>query len=135
MSNDNAFRELEAMIDAAHELELLPQEVAKEAAPSIRQALEATILAGTAPDGTPWQPTQKGERPLKNAYKALDVRVSGTAVIAEVTGIEAMHHLGLARGHVQRRLIPRAGEMPRGVVNAVKVAVERVKARVLGKGR
>lgn len=114
--NDAALATLDAMIERAKSLEIAPQEVAKAVAPALRAELEANIAAGRDPSGAPWKETKSGEKPLKNAAKALDVRVSGAVVIAEVSGPEALHHLGLAKGHVMRRILPRA--VTQGIADA-----------------
>ena len=84
--------------------------LAKRAAPDVADALEAelhrTIAAGQTPDGKPWQPTRDGATPLTGAAKALGVAAVGATVYVRLVGVEARHHLGRARGGIERQVIP-----------------------------
>lgn len=86
-------------------------EVAKRAAPEVAEVVRSTILetiaAGTDPTGKPWEPRKAdGGKPLANAASALKVANVGTRILARITGPEARHHSGRARGGVIRGVIP-----------------------------
>jgi hypothetical protein len=125
--NADALAALDAVIEAARNLQHAPEALAKAIAPELRKEIEGNIAAGRDPEGNAWPKTKAGEKPLKNAAKALAVRTSGATVIAEITGPEALHHLGLARGHVQRRILPR--QVTPGVARAAEVALQALAPR------
>lgn len=115
--NAHAFAELDAHLDRLRRL----GDVCKVAAPGVRDALEAkvqsNIAANVDPYGHAWFPSRLG-KVLVNAAKAVALRVRGTAIEFEVTGVEALHHVGSARGYhggsaklggFRRQLIPFKG--------------------------
>lgn len=86
-------------------------EIAKRAAPSVaevvRESILETIAAGTDASGKPWEPRKAdGGKPLANAAKRLKVAAVGTRIIAGITGPEARHHRGVARGGIIRGILP-----------------------------
>lgn len=102
-------------------VEGLPQ-AARRAAPAVAEALEAelrrTIAAGTTPDGVAWQRREDGGKPLGTAAKSLAVVAIGSRVFARLRGHVARHHRGIAKGGIERpilpmRLTPRLGELVR----------------------
>jgi hypothetical protein len=101
-------------------------ELAKRAAPDVARAVEdelaRTIAAGTTPDGKPWQATKDGARPLANAANAVAVAAVGTTIHIRVTGPEARHHLGRAKGGVVREIIPTNG-IPAPMGAAIRDAI------------
>lgn len=97
------------------------EELAAVGAPALRKELEANIAAGKGPDGEPWKPTLQGKQPLQHAAKALTVDAVGTAIVATLTGPEALHDIGAARGHVQRRILPK-GQLNAPVIAALEKA-------------
>lgn len=102
----------------------LPERAAPEIAKAIDASLRANIAAGTDPDGNAWQPTKTGQQPLRNAGRALTVTTLGTRIIARLTGPEALHHLGKARGHAVRRILP-TRKLNAPVIAAIKSALQR----------
>lgn len=99
---------------------------AKEAAPIIAEELETelrkNIAAGEGPDGKEWEPRKDGGQPLQTAGKALTVVVVDAKIFARLKGHVARHHLGRAKGGVERHILP-AGGIPPGVVRATRKAL------------
>lgn len=83
-------------------------ELGKTAAPEIAKALDAAlrenIAAGLSPQGNPWQPTRKGEQPKLG--RKLFVRAKGSIIEIVLGGKSYLHHTGIARGRITRRVIP-----------------------------
>lgn len=131
MSNAAGFAALDAMIDRVRRVPELVREAAPEVAAEVERELVANIAAGRAPDGTAWEPTKEGGRPLANAAKALSVRAVGSVVLMTVSGPEAKHHLGLARGKVKRRIILTRG-IPSPMASAMRKVFARRFARLMG---
>jgi hypothetical protein len=100
---------LEAMIDKLRGLRELTKEAAKECAPLVEAAANASADAGTTPNGQAWKPTKKGDRPLQNASKAVSARTLGTVVQIRIDGVEALHHSGTKK-LPRRQIIPTAGD-------------------------
>lgn len=106
----------------------LTKEIAPDVAAEFRSQLEAQIAAGTDSNGTQWQLTKDGKQPLRNAAKALRVSSQGSVVTAQLTGPEALHHLGKAKGHVRRQILP-SKRLPKKLIEAIKAVVaKRMKA-------
>jgi hypothetical protein len=94
---------------------------AEIAADELQKDIEENIELGLSPDGTPWQKTKAGEQPLQNAAKALTVSVVGNTVVATLRGPEALHHLGAAKGHIRRQILPTRA-IPASAVKALEAA-------------
>lgn len=124
-SNDAAFAALRTQI---HRLERLPiaiTESAPQVADALHAELDAQIAAGTDPEGTPWQPTQKGARPLQNASASLTVQAIGNVILAKLTGPTALHHMGQARGGVRRQILP-SSKLPAKITAAIRTVCNRI---------
>lgn len=84
--------------------------VLKSAAPEVAEAVEAELLrqiaSGTDPDGKAWQAREDGGAPLATAGKSLAVVAIGTRIFARLRGHVARHHLGTARGRIERQILP-----------------------------
>jgi len=133
VSSNAAARERLAQL--AKDLRALPRAMALEAAPVGAQKLDAVlranISAGVAPDGSAWPLRLDGGKALQNAGDELEVKAEGTVILARISGPYALHHLGKARGHVQRRIIP-TKFAPQPVVQAVEETLAEVMPRLLG---
>lgn len=82
------------------------QALAAAAIGEVDAHLSSTIAAGTDPKGKPWTPRKKdGGKPLKNARKAVDIRLAGSSIIIELTGHHIFPHYG-AKGDPERQIIP-----------------------------
>lgn len=108
-----------------------PQAIAPVVATKLRAEIEGNIAAGRGPDGTPWQPTKAGKRPLQNAAKALTVVAQGTVIVAAIVGPEALHHWGAVTGGIKRQILP-TRDIPQPVVTAIQTAWTERCAKVLG---
>lgn len=129
-SNDAAFAALQAQIRRLERLPVAITEAAPEVADALHVELDAQIAAGTDPDGTPWQPTLAGKRPLQNASASLTVRAIGNVILAKLTGPTALHHMGQARGGVRRQVLP-SSKMPSRITNAIRTVCERILRRAV----
>ena len=102
-------------------VESLPR-VLVSAAPEVAEVVEAELLrqisAGTDPEGRAWKAREDGGRPLATAGKSLAVVAIGTRVFARLRGHIARHHLGTARGRVERQILP-GKELPKAMSKAV----------------
>lgn len=110
---------IQEWIERLNALATLPVQLAPKVAAELDKQIRANVAAGVDPDGKAWPATRDGKQPLRNAGKALTVRALGTRIVATLTGPEALHHLGRARGGVVRRILPSA-KLPGAVVAAIK---------------
>lgn len=96
--NAHAYAQLDSMLDRLKRVEGL----GKEAAPDVRDALEAKVAENVAanvdPYGHAWFPSKQGAV-LKNAAAAVSVVAKEGQVKMTVTGPEVKHHVGSARGY------------------------------------
>lgn len=102
-------------------VESLPR-VLKSAAPEVAEAVEAELLrqisAGTDPEGKAWQAREDGGTPLATAGKSLAVVAIGARIFARLRGHIARHHRGIARGRIERQILP-GKELPPKMAKAV----------------
>ena len=132
--NSNAFAALDAF---AERLRAIP-DLAEEAAPKIAELLKEAIAENIAAQRNPYGDTFAPRKPdrrydgkpmFANAMKAIEVKARGTVILITLDGVEAMHHIGNAKGYkggskklggYRRTLIP-TGQLPgpfRGVIRA-----------------
>lgn len=97
--------------------------LARRAAPAVARALQDEvqhqIAAGVGPDGKPWPKRQDGGQPLATAGKALAVGAVGTRIVLRLRGHIARHHRGIAKGGVQRQILP-TGAIPRAYAQVIQ---------------
>jgi hypothetical protein len=105
-----------------------PEAIAPEVAREAKAIIDRNIANGQGPDGKPWKPTKKGEKPLRGAAAAVSARADGSRVVLTLTGPEALHHLGWARGGVVRQILPYRN-LPAPFLLAIKRAVAKHVAR------
>lgn len=99
--------ELDDMIDKLRSLPELGKRAAPDVAVAVRESILETIRAGTDAEGKAWEPRKEdGGKPLVGAASAVKVAATGSRIFARVTGPEARHHLGRAKGGVRRGIIP-----------------------------
>ncbi|HYG68649.1 MAG TPA: hypothetical protein VD838_13355 [Anaeromyxobacteraceae bacterium] len=111
MKNGDA--ELERMIERIRAVPGIAKRAAPDAAEAVREALARTAAAGTTPEGQAWAPRKDdGGRPLVGAEQALRAAAVGTRIFIRLEGHVARHHRGIARGGVERRLLPEKGITP-----------------------
>ena len=126
------FDKLDSLIGALREIRSVAKEAAPEVARALDRELRVNIAAGRGPDGKLWQRTADGRTPLQGAGKALSVKADGTRVVAQVSGVEARHHLGAVKGGIRRQILPDR-KLSAPVVAAIKsVLVRRMAVRLLG---
>jgi hypothetical protein len=112
--SDAALAQLDAHIARVRRLPGLALRAAPKAAQAVEAEIERTIAAGTTSDGKAWAPKKVGSgKPLAGAAKALAVVAIGTKVYVRLRGVEARHHLGRAKGGVEREIIPTKGIPPK----------------------
>lgn len=117
----SGFQEIDRMVATLKTLDKLGAKAADDVAHVVEAELRRTIAAGTTPDGKQWEPTEAGERPLRNAAAALGIAAVGSTVYVRLTGPEARHHKGRARGGIVREIIPTRGipDVMAGEIRAV----------------
>lgn len=115
--------EIDRQIARLRELAKLVPTSAKGVADAMRDVIVDNIARGVAPDGTPWEPTQAGARPLRGAADALDVSPVGTVIVATLQGPEARHHLGAVRGGRRREILPTGSTIPGPMVDGIERAL------------
>lgn len=81
-------------------------DIADDSATFINKRMVKDIVASKSPTGEKWIPTKKGQKPLKNAASALKVSAIGSTIVIRVTGPEALHSRGNARGGIVRKIVP-----------------------------
>lgn len=122
--------ELQEMIAKIRALGKLGEEAAPDVAYAVEADLRRSIGEGTDPDGKPWDKTQAGETPLRNADKAVHVAAVGGTIFVRLTGPEARHHKGSARGGIVRAVIPTKSVVPDRMAAAVRGVLVRHFERV-----
>ena len=116
-------------------LRTLPADLVKEATPAVvdelAQDINSSISGARAPDGTAWQPKQDGGAALQNAGQHVTVEAVGTVILAKLTGVEARHHKGTARGGIRRQILP-TRKIPDSVSRAISTVFSATFARLMG---
>jgi hypothetical protein len=108
-----------------------PEAYAPDVAEALREELAAQIAAGKGPDGQPWKPTEKGERPLQHAASALRVVAVGARVIASIGGRYYYHSIGKTRGNIARPILP-TRKLSDAATRAVKAAAAKRFRELMG---
>ena len=122
MTGDTA---LDEMIARLRSLPARVRDIAPAAAEACAKVVAGNIAAQRDPDGKPWLASKDGKPVLVDAMKNVSVSAVGSVVLFRVSGPEARHHLGAAKGGVVRRLIPLRA-MPASIAAAIKSAVLKV---------
>lgn len=119
---------LQDIIESLNELEKkdIESNVAAKGAPLLQAAVEATLSAGTSPEGAAWAPRKKGGRAYANAASRITTKASGNLIRMTLTGPEVYGHFGVA-GMPVRQMIPDAGAgIPASVTDALTKAATQV---------
>ena len=122
-------QDLEALNQMIARLQGIPdlvQSVLPECAAECHAVIAENVAAQVGPDGEAWAPGNDGKPVLQNAAAAVTALAIGNVILLRVSGPEAKHHLGIAKGKVQRRIIP-----TRKAPQAMTKAIERVIMRRL----
>ena len=122
---------LRAHVAKLRSLGTLAETSAPAVVEAVRREIGRQVAQGQGPDGTPWAPTQAGERPLRRALKHVVVRALGTVVLVRLGGHYARHHLGAVRGKVRRPVIP-TDRLPDPVTRAIRAVIEGRFHRLMG---
>lgn len=115
---------IQDMIADLRRLARLTTEAAPLAAEALARTVETQVAAGTDPDGKAWEPTADGARPLRNAGQALVATYVGRTVLLQITGPEALHSTGRAKGGKIRRILPAKG-LPRSYARVIRDALDK----------
>jgi hypothetical protein len=100
------------------------QEAMPELTAAVRTELQRSIASASTPEGSEWEPRKAGGPALQNAINAVHVAAVGTTIMVRLTGPEARHHLGRARGGVAREILP-TGALPTSWKRALKRVLDR----------
>lgn len=111
------------MIASVQKIETLVADAMPALSKVLRAEVERTIAQGTNAYGEKWQPTQKGEQPLRHAAGALTVMSVNKTIYITIAGPEARHHLGYVKGGRQRAIIP-IGKLPDPMASAMRSVLE-----------
>lgn len=123
--------ELDNWIAKIRQLPKMADAVAPKAAEALLESTRAAIAAQRSPDGQAWAPAHDGRQMLMRAIGQLEASASRGVIILRLTGKNAVrHHLGVARGRIQRQIIPTKAEA--SVLDAVRDAAQAEFTRVLG---
>lgn len=115
---------VEEILSAFDRLGAFAEEAAKRAAPLVEEALRSTAAAGTAPDGTPWQPLKKGGgQAYRDAAKGITVKAFGLTIRATLKGHAVFGHYGGGR-NPRRPVLPDPGTIPPHVARALERAAD-----------
>lgn len=130
------FATLDRMIAACKRLAgpTMAEEVAREAAPLVQDAVRATASAGTTPLGQPWKPKKGGGRPLAHAASHVTAAPAGRVILVTLQGPDVFHHLGSKR-LPRRQIIPDGVSTPKAVHDAALLGARRVFSRITGGAR
>jgi hypothetical protein len=105
--------ELQGMLDVLKTIPEIARKSAPDVADVVRDYLKGTASAGTSPIGQPWLPRKAdGKRALADAADAIRVGAVGTSIVVILSGPEALHHRGGAKGGVRRQIIPTTALVP-----------------------
>lgn len=126
----NGFAALDAHIARLGKLPGLVRAVAPEVAETVEAELLSSIAAGKSAEGKTWAPRQDGGQPLKTAGNSLAVVAMGTKVFARLRGHVARHHKGIAKGGVERPILPTDGIPPKMAEAIRKVVLRRFNQEV-----
>jgi hypothetical protein len=104
--NAGAMATVERMLEAIRELEGFPDEAVAAIERAGTAAIRADLEAGRDPGtGKAWAPTKTGERAMKGAPAALQVKRAGTRITWSVGAPYVFHHVGV-RGADPRPVVP-----------------------------
>jgi hypothetical protein len=97
-SNAHSYAKLDALLEFLRSEKLEPGDAQACVAP-LKSQTAANIAAQVDPYGHAWRPGKDGQPVLVNAMKAITIESSGTEITFSVTGPEALHHVGSAKGY------------------------------------
>ncbi len=98
-NNAHSYAKLDEFLDQLRKSEELNSDAAADVATALKGQISDNISLEVDPYGHPWPPTKNGKPALQRAMKAISVTAEGTVINFEVTGVEARHHTGSAKGY------------------------------------
>ncbi len=119
-----ADNELNRMIAQLRGIPDLVEKILPEVADECHAVIADNIAAQVGPDGTRWPMSKNLEPVLVNAAQAVTASAIGNVILIRVTGPEARHHLGIAKGKVKREIIP-TRKIPKPMVEAMQRVINR----------
>jgi hypothetical protein len=97
-NNAHSYAKLDALLDLLR-TEKLESEDVDACVDALIDKTASNIAEQVDPYGHAWRPGRDGQQVLQNAMKAISVEAHGTTIEFSVTGPEALHHVGSARGY------------------------------------
>lgn len=122
---------IDTMQDTLRAIESSGPQMAAAGTQSLHAAVQADVAAGKDPNTrTPFEPTKKGTKPLKNAANALSYRIAGNIGFLVLSGHYIHHFFGTGyllkrRANLQGRLPARYGDAIRQGMVPVFQAITR----------
>jgi hypothetical protein len=84
--------------------------VVARAGPRVLAWLKQQAAAGLSPNGTAWKLTAKGEIPKLG--RVLLLKTARNTITITLGGKSYLHHAGIARGRISRKVLPGIGNTP-----------------------
>jgi hypothetical protein len=97
--NASSFARLDEFLDKMRASASLDKDAAADVCVALRKATSANIRAQRDPYGHAWRLSLNTDSILEDAMSAISITSEGTKIRFEVTGPEAMHHVGSAKGY------------------------------------
>jgi hypothetical protein len=98
-SNASGFVALDAFCDKLRSCATLDHDAAEEVAEALEAKTRSNIAEQRDPYGHLWRPSSDENPMLVNAMGAISIDAVGTKITFHVSGVEARHHVGSARGY------------------------------------
>lgn len=118
--------DLNRMLASLDKLGKLDERAAGSVADAVETFTRRTIANGTDPEGVPWIPRKAdGSRPLERADKTLLVTPVGNHVYIAITGEDARHHHGAAKGKTVRPIILHSNVLPKELITDIQQALKK----------
>ena len=128
MSGDAAIRRMRGrLLDIAD----LSESSAPDVAEIVLQHLTDTASSGNDPYGQPWQLRKDGQKPLTGVGKHIVSVAIGSRVRVVTRGFSSLHHHGVARGRITRRVLP-VGQIPPALSAKIRAILTRAFDRATG---
>jgi hypothetical protein len=97
-NNAHSYAKLDALLEFLRKEKLEPGDAQACVAP-LKSQTAANIAAQVDPYEHAWRPGKEGQPVLVNAMEAITIESEGTTLKFAVTGPEALHHVGSAKGY------------------------------------
>jgi hypothetical protein len=97
-NNAHSYAKLDALLDLLRSEKLESDDV-KACVDALTDKTVENIAAQKDPYGHAWRPGKDGHPVLQNAMQAISIEAHGTTIEFAVSGPEALHHVGAAKGY------------------------------------